>query len=227
MLQNLLKKNSQFASTFKSKYGFISIFVYGILPRDFIWSVTRLYIREVNDISKTAFSQSCFTFIFPDSDWTLSSNSLDSDLFYLDNGHLVEYGNLQLAESIFSFINHFDNIKHYNHIQFIKFYKMAVSFKLSNADFPPLSFPNFCKSCSSVPLSLPDATASNSLSDNVSLSSKHLPSSSDKLLPMVSGVLCGTFSANQLHISPKSFVPNLDFSVSAQYNHHHVCNSAT
>ena len=94
----------------------------------------------------------CFTFICPYSESTLSSGSLDSDLFYLDNVHLVENGDLKLAESIFSFINSFDNIKHNNHIQFNKSYKMTVSFELNNADFPPLSFPNFSKSCSSVPL---------------------------------------------------------------------------
>ena len=102
---------------------------------------------------------------------------------------------------------------------------MVVSFKLNNADFPPFSFPNFSKSCSSVPLSLPYATACNSLSGNVSLSSKHLSSSSNKLLPMVSGVLCGKFVPNQMQISPKSFVPDLVFSVSSQSNHHLVCSS--
>ena len=59
---------------------------------------------------------------------------------------------------------------------------MTVSFKLNNAGFLPLSFPNFSESCSSVP----DATACNFLSDNVSLSSKHLPSSSNKLVSSVS-----------------------------------------
>ena len=213
------------ANTFKSKYGSISIFACGILPRDFNWSVTRVYIKEVNDMLKTKCSQSCFTFICPDSEWILSNGSLDSDLFYLDNARLVENGNLKLAESIFSFINNFDNIKHSNHIQFDKSYKMAVLFKLNNADFSPLSFPNFSKSCSSVPLPLPYASACNSLSYNVSLSSKHLPSSSNKLLPMVSGVLCGKFVPNQMHISPKSFVPDLVFSVSTQPNHQLVCNS--
>ena len=69
------------------------------------------------------------------------------------------------------------------------------------------------------------ASACNSFSDNVSVSSKHLPSSSNKLLPMVSGALCGKFALNQMHISPKSFVPHLFFSVSAQLNHQLVCNS--
>ena len=40
-------------STFKSKYGSTSIFVCGILPRDFNWSVIRVDIREVIDILKT------------------------------------------------------------------------------------------------------------------------------------------------------------------------------
>ena len=56
------------ATTSKSKYDFISIFVCGILARDFNWSVTRVYIREVNDILKTKHSQSCFTFICPDNE---------------------------------------------------------------------------------------------------------------------------------------------------------------
>ena len=56
------------ANTSKSKYGFISIFDCVILARDFNWSVTRVYIREVNDILKTKHSQSCFTFICPDNE---------------------------------------------------------------------------------------------------------------------------------------------------------------
>ena len=71
-------------------------------------------------------------------------------MFYLDNIHLVENGNLKLAESIFSLIENFDNVKHNNHVQFNKSYKMAVSLKINNADFPPLSFPAFSKSCLSV-----------------------------------------------------------------------------
>ena len=87
--------------------------------------------------------------------------------------YLVENGNFKLAGSIINLIKNFNNVKHNSHIQFNKSYNMAVSFKLNNADFLQLSFPNFSKSCSSVFLSLPYATAYNSLSDNVSLSSKH------------------------------------------------------
>ena len=121
--------NIEVANTFKSKYGSISIFICRILPCDFNWYVTQVYIREVNNTLKTKCSQSCFTFICPDSNWTFSNGSLDSDLFYLDNVHLVKNGNLKLAEPTLSFINNFDNIKHNNHIQFNKSYGMAVLFK--------------------------------------------------------------------------------------------------
>ena len=42
---------------------------------------------------------------------------------------------------------------------------------------------------------------------------------------MVSGVLCGKFVPNQMHISSKSFVPDLVFSVVTNSNYHLVCNS--
>ena len=55
----------------------------------------------------------------------------------LENVHLAENENLKLKESIFSLVKNFDNVGHNNHIQFNKSYKMAVSFKLNNVDFPP------------------------------------------------------------------------------------------
>lgn len=76
--------------------------------------------------------------------------------------HLVENGNIKL-ESIFSLIKNFDNVKHNNHTQFNKCCKMAVSFKLNNADFPPLSFSSIIsKSCFFVSVSLRHANACNS-----------------------------------------------------------------
>ena len=72
-------------------------------------------IKEVNDTLKSKYSQSCFTFICPDSDWTLSNGFFDPNL-YLDNVHFVENGNLKLVEPIFSLIKNFDNAKHNNHI---------------------------------------------------------------------------------------------------------------
>ena len=62
---------------------------------------------------------------------------------------------------------------------------------LNNADFPPLSFPTFSKSCSALSVSLPNAC--NSLSENVSLRSKPLAIRTNELLFTVSGVLCFFF----------------------------------
>ena len=184
-----------------------------------------MYIKEFNHTFEKKCSQSCFTCICPSSAWTLSNGSLDPDLFYLNNVHLVESGNLKLTEWVFSLIENFYDIKHNNRIQFNTSYKMAVPFKLNNADFPLLFFPNFFKLCSSVSMSQPYATACNSLSDNFSLSSKNLPNCSNEFLPMVFGVLSGKFVPNQMHISSKSFVSDLVFSVSTKSNHYLVCDS--
>ena len=102
---------------------------------------------------------------------------------------------------------------------------MVVFFKLNSADFSPLFSPTFLKSSSSIFLSLPYAYASNSLSDTVSLSSKHLPNSANKFLPMLFDVSRGTFVPNPTHISSKLFMSDFTFNVSKKYNHHLVCNS--
>ena len=96
---------------------------------------------------------------------------------------------------------HFDDVKHNNYIQFNKSYKMAVFFKSNNADFPPL------------PLSLPFATACNSLSTNVSLSSKHLSNSTKNFF-----LWFLLFHVVSLFLA-KSFVSDLIFNVSAKSNH--------
>ena len=45
---------------------------------------------------------------------------------FIYNVNLVENQNLELAESILSFIKNFDNVKHDNHIQFNESYKTAL-----------------------------------------------------------------------------------------------------
>ena len=67
-------------------------------------SVNWVYNKVLDHVLKTKCFQLCCTFLCPDSDWALSSGSLDLDLFYLGNVHLVENGDLRLAESIFSLI---------------------------------------------------------------------------------------------------------------------------
>ena len=69
-----------------------------------------------------------------------------SSLFYQDKPYLIEKGNKKLSESIitatvdanFGQYTHFNKMKTNKHNQFMKTYKMAKSFKLHNARFPPL-----------------------------------------------------------------------------------------
>ena len=62
---------------------------------------------------------------------------------------LVEKGNLKLAESIFNSIEVSSDIICNKQNEFSKLYKMAVSFKLNNADFHPLLFPSASECVSS------------------------------------------------------------------------------
>ena len=88
-----------------------------------------------------------------------------------------------------------------------------------------LSFPTFSNSCSSVSMPLPYATACNSLSDNVSLSSKHLPNSSKELLPTVPGVYVVSLFQTKCTFHLNHLCLIFVFSVSIKSNHHLVCNS--
>ena len=62
---------------------------------------------------------------------------------------LVEKGNLKLAESIFNSIEVSSDIICSKQNEFSKSYKMAVSFKLNNADFSSLLFPSASECVSS------------------------------------------------------------------------------
>ena len=84
----------------------------------------------------------------------------------------------------------------------------------------------FLKSCSLVSVSLSFSIACDSLSDNISLSFKHLSNTTNELLPMVLSVLSGNFVPKQTHMSSKSFVSNLLFYILTKSNRHLVCNSA-
>ena len=122
----------EIAQTSQSKYNSINIVVGGILPRDASWSIDQVLIKEVNEILKPKCSKSFFIYISYDNCWTVADGSLNPDLFLLDNIHLVKKGNLKLAE--YSVQRH-----HLKHKQFLISYKMAVSFKLNNFDFPIFS----------------------------------------------------------------------------------------
>ena len=135
-------------------------------------SVNQEFIKEVNQILKAKCSKSFFIYIGYDSCWTLANGSLNLDLFFLGDMHLVEKGNIKLAESIFSSIKNCINVTCNKHKQLLISYKMVVSFKLNNFDFPLLSFSTVSKRISSALLLF--ATACSSSSDVSVLSHKSL-----------------------------------------------------
>ena len=152
----------EIAETFQSKYNSINIAIGGILPRDASWYINRVLIKEVNEILKEKCSRLFFIYISYDSCWTVANDSFNPELFFLDV-HLVEQGNLKLAESIFSSIENCNGVTCNDQKQFLMSYKMAVSFKLNNSDFPPLSFPTVSKPVSKPTVS--SALSHKSLSD--------------------------------------------------------------
>ena len=164
----------EIAETFQSKYNSVNIAIGGILPRDASSSINPVLIKEVNEILKEKCSRLFFIYISYDSCWTVANGSLNPDLFFLSNVHLVEQGNLKLAESIFSSIETCNGFTCNNQKQSLTSSKMAVSFKLNNSDFPPLSFSTVSKPVSFVPVSLSFATACRSSRCASALSHKSL-----------------------------------------------------
>ena len=147
----------EIARSFEINYSCVNVIICGILPRDDSWSVNRVSIKKVNQILKLKCFESSYTFVSHDRSWTLADGSFNANLYYSDRLHLVEKGNLKLAESIFNSIEVSNDSNHNN--KFSKSYKMAVSFKLNNAEFPPLPFPSTSKPVSSISASLPFITA--------------------------------------------------------------------
>ena len=135
--------------TFQSSYKSINIVIGSILPRDASWSINQVFIKEVNHILKAKCSKSLFIYIGYDSCWIFANGSLNADLFFSDNVHLAEKGNLKLTEAIFSSIKNCNSVT--CNKQFLISYKIAVSFKLNNFCSPPLSFSAVSNPVSSVP----------------------------------------------------------------------------
>ena len=90
---SLRRKNSQ-----------LNVFVCGLLPRNDSWSVNRVYVKEVNDLLCYKCDLNGISFIKQD-DWISHDGSLKRKLFYRDNLHLIEEGNVKLSKSISDAIN--------------------------------------------------------------------------------------------------------------------------
>ena len=94
----------EIAQSFQSSYNSIDIAIGGIFSRDASWSINWVLIKKVNQILKAKCSKSFFIYIGYYSCWTFANGSLNLGLFFLDNVHLVEKGNLKMEEPIFSSI---------------------------------------------------------------------------------------------------------------------------
>ena len=87
------------ASTFEKIYPNSSIYISGLLPRDESWSVNRVTIDEINKSLQFQCIREGFIYIDQSICWTYKNGELDPILFYKDSLHLVEKGNVKLAES--------------------------------------------------------------------------------------------------------------------------------
>ena len=80
----------EIAQKFQSSYNSINIAIGGILPRDASYSINWVVFKEFDHILKTKCSKSFFMYIGCDCSWTFANGSINPDLFFSDNVHLVE-----------------------------------------------------------------------------------------------------------------------------------------
>ena len=127
----------EIALSLKTKYHYLNIVVCGLLPRDVNWSVNRIYINEINDYLLYKYSLNDFNFVKP-KDWTLHNGSLKPNLFFMDNLHLVEKGNMKLSESIINDIKPNKNIPTESISILAKCFNHAADLNINDYDYPPL-----------------------------------------------------------------------------------------
>ena len=108
----------------------------------------------------------------------------------------------------------------------MKTYKMAASFKLNHADFPPLLNSTVSKPVSFFSSSLSCATASRSFSNKVSsISFKSLTKANDKPFPWITRFCPGDFAPKHLHNPSQSLTFDLACNVSTKLKHYIICKS--
>ena len=84
------------------------VIIFGILPRDFVNTIRRDKIKEVNGLLKKECIEltSRVFYMEPDSDCVTNENLLNMKYFYRDHVHLIEEGYEKLAKTIsVSFLN--------------------------------------------------------------------------------------------------------------------------
>ena len=160
---------------FQNRSSKIKIFISRNLPRDECYSVNRMLIKEINTILKCKCAFHSFDFIEQEQGWIDNNDTLDPSLFYHDKLHLIQKGNVKLLEPIITATEdrnigqntHFNKMSSKKYNQFIKTYKMAASFKLNHADFPPLLNSTVSKPVSYVSSLLSFTTVSRYFSNKV------------------------------------------------------------
>ena len=151
---------------------------------------------------------------------------LNADLYYSGRLHLVEEGILKLAESIFISIEVSNDIICSYHNEFSKSCKRTVSFKLNNADFPPLLFPSAAKNVSSVSVSLPFITARRLVPCNIDIRlSQSIAIATNTPTYNVCYILHGSFFHKLILNPSKSSIPDVPFNISIKHNHRSIWKS--
>ena len=173
-----------------------------------------------------------FNFIEQEQGWTDKNNTLDHSLFYHDKLHLIQKGNIKLSESIITATEdrnigqntHFNKMSNKKHNQFIKTYKMAASFKLNHADFPPLLNSTVSKPVSYVSSSFSFTTVSRSFSNKVrAISFKSLTKASNKPFPRATRFCPGNFAPKHLNNPSQSLAFDLACNIPTKLKHYVIC----
>ena len=157
------------------------------------------------------------------SGWTLANGSFNADL-YSDGLRLAEKGYLKLAESIFNTIevsNDFICCNHNN--KFSNSYKMVVSFKLNNADFPPLPFPSASKPVSSISASLPFITACKPFPRNINTTSFAIATNTP--ISSLPSILQDNYFPKIIINPSKSTISNIVYNIPIKHIQRSICKS--
>ena len=126
-----------------------------------------------------------------------------------------------MVESIFNSIEVSDDSNHNN--KFIKSYKMAVSFKLSNAEFPPLLFLSTSKSVSSISASLPVITACKPFPRNII--NRSFVIATNTPISSVPRISQDSFFPKLILNTSQSPISNLACNIPIKHNQQSVCKS--
>ena len=190
-----------------------------------------MLIKEIITILKCKCALHSVNFIEQEEDWTDNNDTLDPSLFCHDKLHLIQKGNIKLSESIITATEdrnigqntHFNKMSNKKHNQFIKTYKMAASFKLNHADFPPLLNSTVSKPVSYVSSTFSFTTVSRSFFNKVrAISFTSRTKASNKPFPRATRFCPGNFAPKHLHNPSQSLAFDLARNVPTKLKHYYV-----